>query len=212
MTAQLKKLPENALSSGAVRTGLSEYLVKPLHRDERRYLAFRLMWNSKHVDEVDTIWNNITYYQQDVCRQLTSVPGVDFFLSDITATTTRATRVVHPGLAFWVAIDPDLTSEIQIYTAMRNNVFHADLKLMSNTQTDLLETDRQIKNLGLAVKDFGPGYVQSRVNAGLGPNSQYFRERFYLRRGRESDLYNEVILTAQQALSELGLHLHVETF
>ena len=152
------------------------------------------------------------YYQQEVCHQLTSVPGVDFFLSDITATTTGATRAVHPGLAFWVAIDPCAVSEIQIYTAMRNNVFRADLKLMTHTKTELTGCDREIKSVTMALKDFGPGYVQNKVSANLQSGSHYCRDRLYLKQSTEGLGYERIIRRAQEVLSQYGLHLQLETY
>ena len=208
-----KRLPDNGLTCARLRAAIADLLVKPLLRADRRYLGFRLMWNSKRMSNYDEIWSNITYYQQEVCGQLSQFAGIEFFLSTITATVTRmkASRVIHPGLAFWVAVDPAVASDLHVYTAMRKNAFSAELKLMTS-KSAVTETDRQINNVAMAVKDFGPGYVQSKVSSGLGPGAEYLRDRLYLSMAPEHSHYQQVIVCAQQALGQVGLHLHVETY
>ena len=141
------------------------------------------------------------------------MPGIEYFLSAITATSCRTnnTKVIHPGVAFWVGTDPILTSDFDICTGMRQNTFNADLKLMTCKSANS-EADRQVSNVAMAVKDFGPGYVQSQVNAHLDPATLYLRERIYLRAAPRDTSYPPLILQAQEALSRLGLYVHVETF
>ena len=185
--------------------------MQPLLQNHLKYLAVRLVWTNKN-DQAECVWKYITNYQYEVCEQLKGIPGVLFFLSSITATVTMATRAVHPGIAFWLAADPQVVQEYQIYTALRNNTYGASLKIITH-RTANNEIDRHVNNVSMAVKDFGPGYVQDKIRlAGLPETRHYLRERIYMRSTPEETYYIDVLSRAQQILASQGLVFHLERF
>ena len=205
-----KKLP-GKLQSAHIKASLSENIVQPLLQDGLNYLTFRLMWTNKD-NHAEAVWKYITQYQQGLCEQIKMMPGVVFFISSITATVTMATRTVHPGIAFWIATDPNIVKEYQIYTALRNNGFGAELKIVTPRNANS-EVDRQLQNLSTTVKDFGPGYVQDKMNVVCPQeSSQHMRERIYLKSAPKGTSYSTVLFRAQEILSSQGLDFYLEVF
>ena len=174
-------------------------------------MAFRLVWTKRQRTNTESVWPNLPSYQQTACEQLKQLPGVEFFLSSITATTIAQNKTVNPGLAFWVALNQFEVHESLVYITMRNNEYGADLKIMTH-KSGQNEYEQHVHNLSLLVKDYGPGFVQTKVASALGPGEQYLRDRIYMRAAPADAIYPKVLLTAQQVLGRMGLQLYLETY
>ena len=195
-----------------MKKALASYLVRPLVQQARRMMAFRLVWTSKLCRDTQSIWPNMRYFQKAACDLLQEFPGVEFFLSSITATTSVGkVKSVNPGLAFWVAIDTRTGHESQVYLTMRNSRLGAELKILTHKSVPS-EVDLQVHYLSIVLKDYGPGFVETKVASTLGPGEQYLRDRVYMRAAQPDADYLQKLLLAQEALCNLGLQMHVETF
>ena len=200
-------MPGLKLRSVQIRNALSESLIKPLlDQADFTYLAFRLMWTNKKR-QADEVWKHITSHQRQVCDQLKAISGTVFFISSITATVTMTTKAVHPGIAFWVGVDTRVVQEYHIYTSLRNNSLGAEVKIITH-RTAANELQRQVNAVSMAVKDYGPGYVEAKVCL----PEPYLRERFYMRAAPGDAVYTDIIQNAHLTLAQLGLVFHLETY
>ena len=179
--------------------------------EERKFCAFRLVWIGKACPNLEEVWSNIVHYQQNTDSRLQMIPGIEFFLSAVTATVTVTAGVaekdVKPALAYWVGGRVDALQDAQLYISMRSNTFGATLKLMTH-KTARNEHERQLNNLAMAVKDFGQGFVQSKVNSVSGGG--YEPIRLYMKEAKSP--YFDTLRQACPRLAEAGLGLHVEHF
>lgn len=207
-----KKLPEATLCSNTVKKAVVEYLVKPLLRIDRRFLAFRLVWMHKQHQNSDEIWRNFAFFQQHTCNQLKEIEGIEFFLSVISATVTVPKKDVNPAIAFWIAINPYRIQEYAIYNLMRSNTFGAELKIMTN-KTAKGELERQVNNVAMALKDYGAGYVHNKLENLLPDDisKDYRCQQLHMKAEQGTD-YPGILMRAQRALLQHGLNLLVETY
>ena len=195
-----------------MRNALSQHLVQPVLHPQRKLMAFRLVWTSKQCSNTEEIWQKIIGYQKAASDQMKLIPGIEFFICTITATTsTGKVKTINPALGFWVAIDTSLVHESQIYISMRNNGFGAELKIMTHKSVQN-ELELHVHNLSMIVKDYVPGFIQNKVLAMVGPNERFHRERLYIRAAHSGATYPGALCAAQQTLAHYGLQLYMETY
>lgn len=204
-------MPENKLTSPHLKEALFQNMVTPLMQSGYKFITFRLMWSPKDVLNIDDVWDNLTKFQQLMSSQLMTMDGIPFFVTAVTATVSvsKNTRAIHPGLAFWVATNPTVVKEFQVFTMLRSNSHGASLKIMSTTANQN-DPRHNVENICMVLKDFGHGFVKQKLDFHTGTN-KYKKERLYMKAGPDMD-YSRILLNAQRVLSQFGLDLYIETF
>lgn len=202
-------MPEHRLGSMAIKNALRVYLVEPLCGDYYKYLTFRIVWTRKECQNPDAVWENIFNFQQTFSNRLKSLDGVVFFLSAITATITMSSKTVHPALGFWVATDPNIVKESQVYILMRNVAAGAEVKIISQRGDNPVQ--QQMYNLSVVLKDIGPGYVKQKLDSVFG-RSPFPKERIYMKAAPRDAVYPNVLKSTQEVLTSYRMSLGMEIF
>lgn len=203
-------MPEAKLNSPHVRSILKTCIIDQLITMENmQFVTFRMVWVRRDDAERDLVWNSIFDIQQEFCNILKGLPGLHFFLSSVTATWTKATKRIHPAVVFWAAKDPFALEDLQMYSSLRNKSFGSELKFVNMKGANA--ADFQLNHLCIALKDFGPGWVQQKLDYTVG-NQSYLRDRIYCKKGTDSFDFFSIFENAVYKLGSHGLNIHLETF
>lgn len=121
--------------------------------------------------DVGTLWNTYTqlvFLRETADNVARSLPGVQFFVSCLTATTSGKSgqvvgkqRLIYPGVSYWIAVkdSPDRGYSRSIYSTMKEQVQGGSLKLLlqpiqQSTQevTNSLYATLKDNNMGSCVR------------------------------------------------------------
>ena len=139
---------------------------------QRKVCAFRLVWLPKdHKQNIDHIWSEIIAFRVQLDELVAEIPGIAFFLSAITATTTRPKVFSagfpvknNPGLAQWIISSDPLFNELEFYRRVHSKGFGAHLKPLVDQPGQARKAEMS-NALFLVAKDYGEGFVRNKVNA-----------------------------------------------
>ena len=205
--------PRASLDSYAVKTALASSLVNPVVQRGSLVCAVRLTWSGQAVIE-DEVWRGIIEARQHLDHIVSSVSGVQMFVSAVTATASSAVRGgqrIAPAVAYWVVSDPALFTEANFYTLLRQVTaerFGAQLKLVIQRK-ELPLVEQFLFTLSLIVKDYKDGYVRNKVDSLGGDNAHaHPLIKIYLR----DKGYRCVIAPEKSSLASVGFMASFEEF
>ena len=166
------KYPNKYLSSVEVRDCLQTQIVQPVVNSSRMVCAFRLIWRGTD-GYCDQIWENIAEYHQLANNIVKAVPGVDFFVSSVSATASwkyhkkEKTVQIFPAIAFWVVTEVEdfCRFQCQLLREVDQNRFGASAKLLNaeNPSRGQAYADTICKTLFTVMKDVQGNYVETRM-------------------------------------------------
>lgn len=184
--------------------------------EPHKYFGIRLTWSGKEwpEDKLGLLWQNIPSYQEAASKQVQQIPGVDYFISSLTATASFASgkpTSVNPGIAFWIVTDAQFTNELLLFTRLRKNPFGAALRMITMKKTTTCEEVRQLNNLAITLKDSCYGYIQQRIESETGMSSA----RNFIcvnMAGQNGTKYRNILQQAGTALQNWGLSTQLDEY
>ena len=163
-------LPASCLRSPAIKQILSADLVTPVLAHGWKVCAFRMTWSGRDNASVDVVRARLVELREELDKMVQTLPGVLFFVSAITATTSReriegmTNYFVHPAVGYWVVYAPSVgMDQKDLFCTMQENRLSATLKLL--LQPYQHDARHIINSLHLILKNTMDGCVPRMVQA-----------------------------------------------
>ena len=191
------------MTSPQVRKVLSDQIIAPVVANGWVVSAFRMYWKREQPYSTDMIWGQIAETRTMLDALVRQVPNLLFIISSINATNASfsdGTRMVKPGVAYWV-VSREALDCCELSKHMGRNNVDATLKiLLQPFQT----SEKDVTNvLYSAVKDNMGGCVRRLVEdsqANRGMTTKEAIVKFYsASQNGPTDMLSVAINSLQQA-------------
>ena len=129
-------LPAPTLQSKYYQEQLRAHLINPiLQMGESKIMAFRLSWLKADPSMAQSLWNSIANMRDAFDLILKQVPGVECFVSALTATAVKNKKDtspkynIYPRVGYWLVCSEQLNLR-DLYDRMDSNPYGTTMKLV----------------------------------------------------------------------------------
>ncbi len=156
--------PKSNITSVSQKESIKTSLTMPLVQQGRVAMALRILWK---VNE-EMVWKQILSYRVACDKFLKNMTGVALFVSSITgmcgkSTNLEVTKIVYPGLGYWIILDSPLVDPRAIVKSMQSALQgQGEIRLLQ--EPPIMNTVDLMNNTVCNVlKDHANSYIKRRM-------------------------------------------------